>query len=156
MLPPVPRIEDYGISEQYGFLPTELPLQLLPDTYYSPWEAIIGNLQALLLSRRLRGVVHKLPILSTSRLVHPAEWRRAYMVLAFIMHSYIWGDDIPAEVSFPQQIITTKTPKTSHSEFIPPSPSRYSRFAPTSSSRPSPHTPASAFGTSALYSPTNP
>lgn len=101
MLQPVPRIEDYGITEQYGFLPAELPLQFLPDPYYSQWETIAENLQALLLSRRLRGVVQKLPVLSTSRLIHPAEWRRAYMLLAFITHGYIWGDDVPAEVSLP-------------------------------------------------------
>ena len=98
MRPPVPRIEDYGITERYGFLPAELPLDRLPDVYYRPWEATVTNLQALILSRRLREVVRKLPILSTANLQHPAEWRRAYMILAFITHGYIWGDDMPEEV----------------------------------------------------------
>lgn len=98
MLPPVPRIEDYGITEQYGFLPPELPLEMLSDVYYRPWEAVVANLQPLILSRRLREVVRKLPILSTANLQHPAEWRRAYVVLAFITHGYIWGEDMPEEV----------------------------------------------------------
>ena len=99
MLPPIPQLEDFDISERYGFLPDELPLQILPDPYYNKWEAVVGSLQALILSRRLREVVQKLPVLSTSRLVVPAEWRRAYLVLAFITHGYIWGGDVPAEVS---------------------------------------------------------
>lgn len=98
MLPPLPVLEDYGLSVEHGFLPVEIPLQVLPDPYYGRWEAIISNLQALLLSKRLRGLIQDLPILSTSRLGHLAEWRRAYMVLSFITHAYIWGGDEPEEV----------------------------------------------------------
>ncbi|KAL8822272.1 MAG: hypothetical protein Q9191_006986 [Dirinaria sp. TL-2023a] len=97
MIPPVPILEDYGISPDYGFLPMELPLEALPDSYYAKWEAITKNLQALVLSRRLRGVIQGLPVLSTSRLQHPAEWRRAYVLLAFMTHAYIWGGDRPEE-----------------------------------------------------------
>lgn len=98
MIPAVPKLGDYGISPQYGFLPMELPLEVLPDTYYNRWEAIVANLQALLLSKRLKGVIHQLPVLSTSRLQHPAEWRRAYVLLSFMTHAYIWGGDKPEEV----------------------------------------------------------
>jgi indoleamine 2,3-dioxygenase len=98
MRPPVPRLEDYGITKQYGFLPPELPAEKLQDPYYGKWEAVVSNLQALILSRRLRGVVKKLPVLSTAYLHDEAEWRRAYMMLAFMTHAYIWGDDMPEEV----------------------------------------------------------
>jgi indoleamine 2,3-dioxygenase len=98
MIPAIPSLEEYGISPEYGFLPEELPLELLPDPYYNRWEAVVANLQALILSRRLREVVKRLPILSTSHLLHSAEWRRAYMLLAFMTHGYIWGGDEPAEV----------------------------------------------------------
>ncbi|KAI9742182.1 MAG: hypothetical protein M1818_004082 [Claussenomyces sp. TS43310] len=97
MLPPLPILSDYGISPQYGFLPSELPLERLPDPYYHKWEAIVANLQGLILSRRLRGVIERLPVLSTIGLEHDAEWRRAYMLLAFMAHSYIWGGNKPAE-----------------------------------------------------------
>ena len=99
MIPPVPLLHDYGLSPECGFLPETLPLQVLPHPYYTKWEAIATNLQALLLSRRLREVVNRLPILSTSKLHQPAEWRRAYMLLAFVTHAYIWGGDKPEEVS---------------------------------------------------------
>ncbi|KAA6407755.1 MAG: indoleamine 2 [Lasallia pustulata] len=97
MIPPIPLLDDYELSPHYGFLPMELPLEVLPDPYYNRWEAVTRNLQALLLSGRLRGVVDRLPVLLTSRLQHAAEWRRAYHILAFVAHAYIWGGDKPAE-----------------------------------------------------------
>ncbi|KAL8756477.1 MAG: hypothetical protein Q9184_004485, partial [Pyrenodesmia sp. 2 TL-2023] len=98
MIPSIPLLAEYGISPEHGFLPMELPLEVLPDTYYNPWEAIVANLQALLLSKRLKGVIHKLAVLSTSNLHNPAEWRRAYVLLSFMTHAYIWGGDKPEEV----------------------------------------------------------
>jgi len=95
---PIPSLGDYGISPEYGFLPAQLPLERLPDPYYNKWEAIVANLQGLILSKRLRGVIERLPILSTAGLEHDAEWRRAYSLLCFMTHGYIWGGDSPAEV----------------------------------------------------------
>lgn len=98
MLPPVPSLSDYGISPENGFLPPETPVEVLSDSYYAKWEAVIANLQALLLSRRLRHTIDNLPVLSTRYLKTHAEWRRAYVVLVFMLHGYIWGGDQPAEV----------------------------------------------------------
>ena len=99
MIPAIPTLEDYGISPVNGFLPAELPLGVLPDPYYSKWEAIVTNLQGLILSKRLRGVIDGTPILSTHNLQHESEWRRAYSLLAFMAHAYIWGGDKPSDVS---------------------------------------------------------
>lgn len=89
--------EDFNVSGQSGFLPTETPLERLPDPYYEPWERIVKNLQGLILSKRLRDVVDDLEILSTDRLAGDAQWHRAYSVLAFIVHAYIWSGDKPLE-----------------------------------------------------------
>ncbi|KFY58402.1 hypothetical protein V496_06159 [Pseudogymnoascus sp. VKM F-4515 (FW-2607)] len=97
MLPPVPALSDYGISPENGFLPDRLPLQHLPDPYYNKWESIVANLQALLLSKRLRGIIHDLPVLTTTGLEDESEWQRAYMMLAFMAHGYIWGGETPSE-----------------------------------------------------------
>lgn len=99
MLAPVPELADYGISPDHGFLPSELPLTTLPDPYYARWEAIASNLQGLLLSKRIRETVDRLPTLSTSYLQSESEWRRAYVVLVFILHAYVWGGHKPQEVS---------------------------------------------------------
>ncbi|KXX78225.1 Indoleamine 2,3-dioxygenase [Madurella mycetomatis] len=97
MFPPIPKLADYGISPTHGFLPDVLPLTRLPDPYYNKWEAVVANLQGLILSKRLRGVVDRLPVLSTIGLEHDAEWRRAYMLLSFMAHGYIWGGDSPSD-----------------------------------------------------------
>ncbi|KAI1633370.1 indoleamine 2,3-dioxygenase [Biscogniauxia mediterranea] len=97
MKQPVPILADYGISPTHGFLPDVLPLTRLPDPYYNKWEAIATNLQNLILSKRLRGVIDRLPVLSTIGLEHDAEWRRAYMLLTFFAHGYIWGGDTPCD-----------------------------------------------------------
>jgi indoleamine 2,3-dioxygenase len=101
MLPPLPRLSEYDISPQNGFLPTELPLELLPDPYYEPWESVIRDLQSLILSKRLRQVVDRLPVLSMDLLLTEAEWRRAYSLLGFIAHAYVWGGETPSDVSHP-------------------------------------------------------
>lgn len=98
MIPPVPALEDYGISPDQGFLPSELPLTELPDTYYAKWEAIVANLQGLLLTKRIRETVNRLPTLSTAYLHSENEWRRAYVVLVYILHGYVWGGNKPEEV----------------------------------------------------------
>ncbi|OTA90405.1 hypothetical protein M434DRAFT_22968 [Hypoxylon sp. CO27-5] len=97
MRPPIPVLSDYGISPKHGFLPDVLPLTRLPDPYYNKWESIAANLQNLILSKRLRGVIDRLPVLSTIGLEHDAEWRRAYMLLTFFAHGYIWGGDTPCD-----------------------------------------------------------
>jgi len=97
MIPPIPHLADYGISPTRGFLPDQLPLTRLPDPYYNKWEAIVANLQGLILSKRLRAVIDRLPVLSTVGLYHESEWRRAYMLLCFMAHAYIWGGDSPSD-----------------------------------------------------------
>ncbi|KAI0146252.1 indoleamine 2,3-dioxygenase [Xylariaceae sp. FL1272] len=97
MRPPIPNLAEYGISPTHGFLPDVLPLTRLPDPYYNKWEAVASNLQSLILSKRLRGVIDRLPVLSTIGLEHDAEWRRAYMILTFFAHGYIWGGDTPCD-----------------------------------------------------------
>ena len=150
MIPPIPTLQDYGISPSHGFLPMELPLDVLPDPYYGRWEAIASNLQALILSKRLRGVIDRLPILSTVHLQHPAEWRRAYSILSFMTHAYIWGGDRPEEVGL-IPITVRLLADCSSREY--PRLSRYLilRSAPTLSFLPLLHTPPFAYGISSRY-----
>ncbi|KAI7186899.1 indoleamine 2,3-dioxygenase subfamily [Hortaea werneckii] len=97
MIHPIPKPEDYDVSPENGFLSAEPPLQSLPNGYYQPWEHVVKNLQGLILSKRLRQVVDRMPILSTDQLEDEAQWRRAYSILAFIAHAYIWSGDKPME-----------------------------------------------------------
>ncbi|KAH9894503.1 Indoleamine 2,3-dioxygenase [Xylariomycetidae sp. FL2044] len=80
-----------------GFLPSEEPLKRLLDPYYAPWEDLVGNLPGLLGSGSLRSRVESLSVLCTEKLTTQAEWRRAYTILAFLTHGYVWGGRQPAE-----------------------------------------------------------
>ncbi|RYN43117.1 hypothetical protein AA0113_g10815 [Alternaria arborescens] len=98
MLPALPRLGDYDISARNGFLPDEIPIDVLPDRYYQPWETTVRNFQSLILAKRLRRIVDALPVLETDLLLTKAEWQRAYSILGFIAHGYVWGGDKPADI----------------------------------------------------------
>lgn len=95
---PGTTLEDYAISPRNGFLPDTEPLDHLPELYYNPWERIAADLPELIRMGRVREEVEGLPILSTDKLHNNAEWRRAYVVLAFLTHAYIWGGQKPKSV----------------------------------------------------------
>jgi len=59
MIPPIPALEDYGLSPETGFMPAEHPLERLEDAYYLPWERIMDRFNGLLLAGRLREAVLK-------------------------------------------------------------------------------------------------
>ena len=108
MAPPsIPQLEKYGLSGKSGFLPSDPPVEKLSNPYYKPWEKMVGNLPALIRSGRVRDEVEKLPVLSLSRLkeyTDEGELRRAYSLLSFITHAYIWGGEKPQEVDRPSSI----------------------------------------------------
>ncbi|KAK4444222.1 Indoleamine 2,3-dioxygenase [Podospora aff. communis PSN243] len=81
-----------------GFLPDNLPLQRLPNSYYGPWETLIQDLPALIENGTLREKVDQLPVLSTSFLHTEPEQRRAYVVLCFLANGYIWGGKTAAQI----------------------------------------------------------
>ena len=93
-------LADFGVTSN-GFLPAESPLELLPDSYYQPWESLISHLPSSLEHKTLRSEVDALPVLSVDRLKTEPERRRAYLILSILTHAYMWGGDKPSEVNKP-------------------------------------------------------
>jgi indoleamine 2,3-dioxygenase len=91
-------LAQYAISLRNGFLPSSLPLSRLSDSYYDPWESIIARLSVLVSNGEIRKEIDNLSVLSTSQLYEELDWRRAYVVLAFLAHGYIWGGGMPSDV----------------------------------------------------------
>lgn len=89
----------YDISETNGFLPTEPPARKFQDSYYQQWDDIAEHLPVLLSSHLLRQTIQTLPRLETNRLLNLSEWKRAYVVLGFMLHAYVWAEDPAEEVS---------------------------------------------------------
>ncbi|KAG0683746.1 hypothetical protein C6P40_004898 [Pichia californica] len=91
---PLPKLNDYDVSPKTGFLPEELPVKRLPE-YYNSWENTVEILSHLLLTKRIRLIIDNFPLLNTSQLKTEGQWRRAYSILGFLSHAYIWGIDLP-------------------------------------------------------------
>ncbi|KAJ1651680.1 tryptophan 2,3- dioxygenase, partial [Coemansia sp. RSA 25] len=102
---------DYDISPTNGFLPTKPPLRRLPDPYYEPWECIMDRFNQYLLAHHIRPLVRKMPVLDTSKLTTEAEYQRAFSILGFMAHAFVWGRNgaasepasefLPASISIP-------------------------------------------------------
>ncbi|KAI8841226.1 Indoleamine 2,3-dioxygenase [Chytridium lagenaria] len=102
----IPKLTDYGIHPQHGFLPADPPpLRRLP-AYFEPWESILDILRTLLLAGQLRDRVNKrkLELLDVSRVTSTREWQRAYLVLSFIGQAYVWGKNEEAVEVLPEAI----------------------------------------------------
>lgn len=90
-------LHSHDISKN-GFLPDQEPLRRLPSPYYAPWELVLDDLPSLIKKRLIQIVLDRIPVLSTSKLHTEAEWRRAYVILSFFTHAYIWGGEMASEV----------------------------------------------------------
>ncbi|KAL4785285.1 Indoleamine 2,3-dioxygenase [Aspergillus varians] len=111
-------LDEYEVSLRNGFLPDTPPLQSLSDPYYSPWESVARNLTARIYAGTVRQAVKDLPVLSTSKLQTEPEWRRAYVVLAYLTHAYVWGGETP-EDTLPPAISVPFLEVSGHLELPP-------------------------------------
>ena len=86
----VPLLQDYGIDILTGFMPNPPPLRRLPGDF-AAWDEIMDHLNPLIMTSKLRNKVDCLPLIPVSKLNTKAEQRRAFVVLTFIAHGYIYG-----------------------------------------------------------------
>lgn len=93
------NLSEFGVSTENGFLPDVNPLPRL--SAYVEWEDLVDEIPFLLKEGLFRQHADALPILDTSNLHEEDEWRRAYHLLSFMTHSYIWGGKVPSEVNEP-------------------------------------------------------
>jgi len=96
----IPLPEDYGISVGHGFVSYEASLITLNPNYIR-WEDVASEFQELLRKNCLRKSIDRLPVLNTSNLITEGEWRRAYVLLVFMLHGYVWEGGSPEEVCKP-------------------------------------------------------
>ncbi|KAJ3493226.1 hypothetical protein NLG97_g4861 [Lecanicillium saksenae] len=85
-------LSGYGICSQLGFLSSEAPATAFANQYYAEWDSIAAQLPSLLKSQNLAAHIERLPLLSTSYLEHELQYRRAYVVLGFLIHGHVWGN----------------------------------------------------------------
>ena len=78
-----------------GFLPAQDPLPRLPAPF-DPWEEVARSLPKLLVSDRLRSALPDLPPFPFETLRDEREVERAMVILSFLGHAFVWGEDPPA------------------------------------------------------------
>ena len=82
-------LSKYNISTGRGFLPSIDPVLSLPQVF-TAWEDIGARLPELIREKRVRQEVALLPNFPLSELEREEEWWRAFCLLAFVSHSYVW------------------------------------------------------------------
>lgn len=98
-------LASYDISDERGFLPDQDPLTELPAAF-AAWEAAARDLPKFLLTGRVRSILADLPPFPYDALDGERAVRRAMVVLSYLGHAYVWGEEpaasrIPALIAVP-------------------------------------------------------
>ncbi len=96
MLKPA-KIADYGITEEFGYLPAHDPAQSL-SAGNEEWDQFGKDLPKLLMGTNFRKRVQALPKFNIDKLNGEAEIQRAMLVLSYIGQAYQWSDNQAATV----------------------------------------------------------
>lgn len=94
----IPDLDAFGISPTLGFLSSHAPLTAFSGTHYSAWDELVQQLPKLIASRTLKDAIDSLCMLNTDKLSGELDHQRAYVVLAFLIHAYVWdgsNDHVP-------------------------------------------------------------
>ena len=91
------KISDYGITEEFGYLPTQDPAQSLSPGNEA-WDQMGKDLPKLLMGSDFRNRVKSLPDFKVDKLNGEAEIQRAMLVLSYIGQAYQWSDNKAATV----------------------------------------------------------
>jgi indoleamine 2,3-dioxygenase len=96
MLKPA-KIADYGITEEFGYLPAHDPAQSF-SAGNEEWDQFGKDLPKLLMGTNFRKRVQALPKFNIDKLNGEAEIQRAMLVLSYIGQAYQWSDNEAATV----------------------------------------------------------
>ena len=91
------KIADYGITEEFGYLPAHDPAQSL-SAGNEEWDQFGKDLPKLLMGTNFRKRVKALPKFNIDKLNGEAEIQRAMLVLSYIGQAYQWSDNEAATV----------------------------------------------------------
>ena len=91
------KIADYGITEEYGYLPSYDPAQSLSPGN-EEWDQFGKDLPKLLMGTNFRQRVKALPQFNINKLNGEAEVQRAMLVLSYIGQAYQWSENEAATV----------------------------------------------------------
>ena len=91
------KIADFGITEEFGYLPTYDPAQSL-SAGNDEWDQFGKDLPKLLMGTSFRSRVKALPKFNIEKLSGEAEVQRAMLILSYIGQAYQWSENTAAHV----------------------------------------------------------
>ncbi len=91
------KIADFGITEEFGYLPAHAPAQAL-SAGNEDWDQFGRDIPKLLMGRNFRSRVKALPAFNISKLIGEADIQRAMLILSYVGQSYQWSENSPATV----------------------------------------------------------
>jgi indoleamine 2,3-dioxygenase len=91
------KIADFGITEEFGYLPSHAPALSL-SAGNEEWDQFGRDIPKLLMGTDFRSRVKALPKFNLDKLNGEAEIQRAMLILSYIGQSYQWSEDNPATV----------------------------------------------------------
>lgn len=89
------KISDFGITEEFGYLPAYEPAQSLSGGN-EEWDQYGKDLPKLLMGTNFRARVRALPSFNVAALKGEAEIQRAMLVLSYIGQAYQWSENSAA------------------------------------------------------------
>ncbi|KAL2202616.1 indoleamine 2,3-dioxygenase subfamily [Sarocladium strictum] len=87
----LPDLDAFDISPTLGFLSNHPPLPSFSNPHFAQLDELVANLSVHINNGTLRQRVDNLPHLDHSHLSSDQEYKRAYLVLGFLIHAYVWG-----------------------------------------------------------------
>ncbi|KAH8177951.1 indoleamine 2,3-dioxygenase domain-containing protein [Sarocladium implicatum] len=87
----LPNLDTFGISPNLGFLSNQRPLSSFSNPCFAQLDELATDLPILITTGSLRTKLDSLPYLDPIHLSSEGEYRRAYVVLGFLIHAYVWG-----------------------------------------------------------------
>ncbi len=91
------KIADFGITEDFGYLPTYDPAQSL-SAGNEEWDQFGKDLPKLLMGTNFRSRVKALPKFNIEKLSGEAEVQRAMLILSYIGQAYQWSENTAAHI----------------------------------------------------------
>ena len=91
------KIADFGITEEFGYLPAHAPALAL-SAGNEEWDQFGRDIPKLLMGNNFRSRVRALPEFNINKLNGEAEIQRAMLILSYIGQSYQWSENNPATV----------------------------------------------------------
>jgi indoleamine 2,3-dioxygenase len=93
------KLEDYDVSQEFGFLPTSSPTPAQLPESFRQLEQTAERLSKWLSAGKIRQAIARLPEVNLEReTIDEMQLRRLMQIYSFLTHAYVWGEPTPTRV----------------------------------------------------------